>query len=79
MSHTIEYQIRPVTRYVVTRFESQSEGEGHPGLAASAGMGEFPNYDMAEVVAKALVDSDPHKIATFISPPPNGTVYAPHS
>ena len=49
----IEYKVRPVTRYIVTRFETIT----HPGGAESGGSeckGEFNNLDVAYQVGYAL-------------------------
>lgn len=47
MTHKIEYRVRPVTRYIITRFET---GEGR-GVEQC---GEFANEDLAYDVAHAL-------------------------
>lgn len=55
MTKTVEYRVRPVTRYHVTRFES----ELHESGAESAGcesLGEFDNEQQAFKVAEALFD-----------------------
>ncbi|MDX0615138.1 hypothetical protein GOD03_11650 [Sinorhizobium medicae] len=49
----IEYRVRPVTRFIVTRFESV----GHPNGRESGGCdskGEFDNFDTAYQVGYAL-------------------------
>ena len=56
-TRTIEYKVRPVTRYLVTRFESHSkEGNGADsgGSVGSSVVGEFDNADMAQATANAL-------------------------
>lgn len=51
----IEYRVRPVTRYVVTRFESEKVP---PGVGTTAGvsrtLGEYENDDTAYQVGYAL-------------------------
>jgi hypothetical protein len=48
----IEYRVRPVTRYVVTRYEQKS------GSASVTGHGEFDNWDTAHPVAYALCKAE---------------------
>lgn len=48
MTKTVEYRVRPVTRYHVTRFESDGNKAGVESL------GEFDNESQANKVAKAL-------------------------
>ena len=63
----IEYRVRPVTRYIVTRYHSDMEVVKTDDLTAvysrgPAGIdtcGEFANEDMAGRVAKALADAEP--------------------
>lgn len=52
----IEYRVRPVTRYVVTRFHSES-GEGRGGCGSSV-MGEYDNQQMAYEVGYALCKAE---------------------
>lgn len=51
----IEYRLRPVTRFLVTRFERSCDGVCSIG---SAGLGEFDNEDTAYHVAYALAKAD---------------------
>lgn len=44
----IEYRVRPVTRYIVTRYEEDGRGAG------SDPKGEFDNYETAYAVGYAL-------------------------
>ena len=46
---TVEYRVRPVTRYIVTRFE---DGAG------STQIGEYPSADVAHSVGHALCDAE---------------------
>lgn len=50
---SIEYRIRPVSRYIVTRHISGAtpNGGGHVG---SSVVGEFPNRELAQDVARAF-------------------------
>jgi hypothetical protein len=58
----IEFKVRPVGRYIVTRYESP---DGVPvGKEGSRTVGEFPNHAAAEVVAKALAKSEPGATVT---------------
>lgn len=52
----IEYRVRPVTRYVVTRFE---DNETHGG---SSQHGEFDNQDVAHEVAYALCRAEHERL-----------------
>lgn len=58
MSKVIEYRVRPVTRYVVTRFHSEGEGPVR-GMAGCETCGEFDNMERANTVAHALHASEP--------------------
>lgn len=51
---TVEIRVRPVTRYVVTRFESSGAG------ASSSRLGEFDNTANADRVAMAIKQMEPH-------------------
>lgn len=46
----LEYRVRSVTRYVVTRFHEDASG----GTGSSDPKGEFDNYETAYAVAYAL-------------------------
>ncbi len=55
MEIELEYRVRPVTRYVVTRYTNPSANE--PNVACSGRTetkGEFDNQETAEAVAYAL-------------------------
>ena len=47
----IEYKVRPVGRYIVTRWSDDTAG--------STNMGEFPGQDLASTVARALAATEP--------------------
>jgi hypothetical protein len=70
MTKTLEIRVRPVTRYVVTRYES----DGLPRGAASCGtLGEFDSPARADEVALAIRASEPHaRVVTS-----DGTVHGP--
>ena len=57
----IEYKVRPVTRYIVTRYHSeviensQTISRAHGGCDTK---GEFDNYDTAYAVAYALAKAE---------------------
>jgi hypothetical protein len=53
MSELIEFRVRPVTRYIVTRFENDGNG-----ACGGSGHGEFDNYETAHAVAYALCKAD---------------------
>lgn len=50
----IEYRVRPVTRYVVTRFEGDNDSPG----GSSATTGEFDNPEVAYEVGYALAKAE---------------------
>jgi len=52
----IEYRVRPVTRYIVTRFERS--GNGACSIGGGVGRGEFDNYETAYQVGYALAKAD---------------------
>lgn len=49
---TIEYKVRPITRFIITRFTQEDDG------ARSIQVGEFVSEDGAALVARALSDLD---------------------
>jgi hypothetical protein len=51
--HKIEYRVRPVTRWIVTRWESQSNDNGNAS-GGCAPCGEFANEDAAYKAGEAL-------------------------
>ncbi|PRA53184.1 MULTISPECIES: hypothetical protein [Pseudomonas] len=53
-----EYQVRPVTRYVVTRYEATSSRHGSLTGASSSVIGEFVNGHIADDVADGMVAKD---------------------
>ena len=68
METIIEYRVRPVTRYVVTRFSSRLDR--HSGQGTSAGCelcGEFDNARQAEKIATALASTEEKSEQTTIT------------
>jgi hypothetical protein len=55
---SIEYRVRPVIRYVVTRYESEPE-TGSGGVST---MGEFDHQEYANQVSRALGTLDQAKV-----------------
>jgi hypothetical protein len=52
MDHKIEYRVRPVTRYIVTRFEQVTSDEGASSYGGnSTQLGEFDDPTSAYVTA----------------------------
>lgn len=49
----IEYRVRPVTRYIVTRYEQDNEGG-----ASNSQMGEYDNQQVAQEVGYALCKAE---------------------
>jgi hypothetical protein len=54
---SIEYRVRPVTRFVVTRYEEND------GTGSIETLGEFPNEAFAERVAGAMTVAEPGSVA----------------
>ena len=54
----IEYRVRPVTRYVVTRYENQ----GDAGTGSVSGLGEFDNEETAYAVGYALCKAEHERL-----------------
>lgn len=59
MQTFVEYRVRPVTRYVVTRFERQESDDGRSGTCANCvEKGEFDNAKTAYEVGYALAKDE---------------------
>jgi hypothetical protein len=56
MMETIEYRVRPVTRYVVTRYEASGNGAGVRTL------GEYDNQMVAQEVGYALCKAEHERL-----------------
>lgn len=54
----VEYKVRPVTRYVVTRYEEQDDGKA----GSSSTKGEFVNFGTAHEVAYALAGDEHERL-----------------
>lgn len=52
---TVQYRVREVTRYIVTRYESDPE-TGSGGVCT---MGEYDHFEYANRVREALAIADP--------------------
>lgn len=57
MSELIEYRVRPVTRYIVTRFEGRVGPNGAAGNASRM-LGEYDNAETAYEVGYALCSAE---------------------
>ena len=57
MTKKIEYRVRPVQRYVITRYEEESR-EGYGSNAGSEPLGEFDNWERAIDIAQRLASSE---------------------
>jgi hypothetical protein len=55
MSKLVEYRVRPVTRFIVTRYEEDGRGAG------SAPIGEYANEDTAYAVGYAMCKQEHDK------------------
>lgn len=59
MQTFIEYRVKPVTRYIVTRYESQMSDDRRSGSTGPVSeRGEFPNFDTAYAVGYALCKAE---------------------
>jgi len=54
----IEYRVRPVTRYIVTRYTEEPVSDSGACGAGSELIGEFPSGAAADSVADAMVTAD---------------------
>lgn len=55
MSDFVELRVRPVTRYVVTRYAR----DGETRLSSSGVMGEYPNPEQADAMALCMKAQEP--------------------
>jgi hypothetical protein len=60
----IEYRVRPVTRYMVTRYHEEKLGEGAAATSSGgvATRGEYDNEDVAYAVAYALCRAEHERL-----------------
>lgn len=63
MAEKVEYRVRPVTRYVVTRFVTRYADEAMPfdGVGSSV-IGEFANQKLAHSVCEAFSANSGEKV-----------------
>lgn len=61
MTKTVEYRVRPVTRYIVTKFAAEEIAPGC-GAVGSSVIGEFENQKRAVLVSEALSRQDGHPV-----------------
>lgn len=57
----VEYKVRPVTRWIITKFESEGS------LGCSCVIGEFENLAHANQTAQCLYDAHPKDNETRVS------------
>ncbi len=55
---TLEYRVKPVTRYIVTRYHSYTEDQPGCGGAGSSVVGEFDNEATAENIRATLAEQE---------------------
>lgn len=84
MSNVIEYRVRPITRYIVTRFEGYTDDRTTESAGRSTQHGTFENGETAYHVAYALCRAEHEKAGTppddpaFQYPPiPDGVTVQP--
>lgn len=59
----IEYRVRPVTRYIITRFETSGPDENGRGCSGGCGTkGEFDNETVAYEVGYALCKAEHERL-----------------
>lgn len=73
MQGMIEYRVRPVTRYIVTRFEAPRPDTRAMG---SSQHGEFDNFETAYAVGYALCKAEHDRLGW---PPGDERIQYPHS
>jgi hypothetical protein len=61
----IEYRVRPVTRYVVTRYHEKNDGKSGE-CAGSEPKGEFDNPHIAYDVAYALAKDEHYRLGWVV-------------
>lgn len=54
---TIEYRVRPVTRFIITRYHNETTPTGG-GMVGSECLGEFDSQVRAELIAQALAERE---------------------
>ena len=58
----IEYKVRPITRFVVTRYETSGPDEHGRGTGGSDTKGEYDNHIIAHEVAYALCKAEHQRL-----------------
>lgn len=60
MADKIQYRVRPVTRYMVHRYEETALSDGREGYSSRAyALGEFDNEELAFNLAALLTTTEP--------------------
>jgi hypothetical protein len=67
MSVKVEYRVRPVERYIVTRWFEERDADIGLGSVGSRVFGEFENAWSANTVCSALAASEENAVATLAS------------
>lgn len=62
MNAQIEYRLRPVTRWIVTRYETELPQDGVTSKGTSSQHGEFDNADTAYAVGYALAAAEHQRL-----------------
>ena len=60
MPSKVEYRVRPVTRYIVTRYDEQRDDDARTASGGSTQCGTFENGETAYHVAYALCRQEHH-------------------
>ena len=61
VSKTVELRVRPVVRYIVTRYEQETYPDGMCSGQCEE-MGEFTNFSRADQVARGLHAAEPGSV-----------------
>ena len=76
MSNVIEYRVRPVTRFIITRYHRSSDDNGR-SEAGSELCGLFESAYQANRIAKALHSSEDGSLCFLTDHPDQPTTPAP--
>jgi hypothetical protein len=68
MELKVEIRVRPVTRYIVTRYYQEYNEDSERGGAGSSAVGEFDNETDANRVAEAVASCEPAGISVQCFP-----------
>ncbi len=77
MSKTVEIRVRPVTRWIASRYEFEDRGDGRAS-GGSEGLGEFDSPRAANRVAEAIGAHEPVAKVIF-APEPHASDCALHN